>query len=125
MLGRKSEMRATRSVVGPAAADGAADGADGAAADGAAADGAAADGAAADGDAVVPPHAAAISVIAARTAGKRAFIGLLLSRLPCTGNASASCNPTAPVSTYYSSNEHRPGNARTPMAGPGQSGGIG
>ena len=28
-----------------------------------------------------------ISVIAARTAGKRAFICLLLSRLPCTGNA--------------------------------------
>src|SRR6476469_1276931 len=86
MLGRKSEMRATRNVPPPAAADGAADeaAADGAAAE-AAADGAAADaaveaGGAADGDAGVPEHAAAISVIAARTAGKRGFIGLLLSR---------------------------------------------
>src|SRR4051794_33652822 len=98
MLCRKSEMRATRKVPPPAAAEGAADeaAADGAAddaaadaaTDGAAADAAAADGGAAEGDAGVPAHAAPISVIAARTAGKRAFICLLLSRLPCTGTAS-------------------------------------
>ena len=103
----------------------AADGAvDVAATDGAAVAGAADAGGAADGDAVAPPHAAAITAIAARTAGNRAFIGLLLSRLPCTGNASASCNPTAPVSTYYSSNEQGPGMLRPPSAGSGKSGGI-
>src|SRR5258705_13494297 len=78
MLGRKSEMRETRSVVGPAAAV-EADGATDAAVDGGGATEAAV---LADGDAVVPPHAAAIRVIAPRTAGNRAFIGLLLSQLP-------------------------------------------
>ena len=72
-------MRETRRVVGPEAADGAVDGASDAAVDG----GGATDAAVlAEGDAVVPPHATAISVIAVRTAGKRAFIGLLLSQLP-------------------------------------------
>src|SRR4051812_752853 len=124
MLCRKSEIRATRSVVGPAAAEGAADAAADAAADGAAADGGAADAGAADGDVVAPPQATAINVIAARTAGKRAFIDLLLSRLPCTGNAQASCNPTAPVSTYYSSNETMAGECAASRARPGHSGGI-
>ncbi len=104
MLGRKSEMRATRNVPPPAAADGAADeaaadgAADEAAADGGAADGAAADaaaeaGGAADGDAGVPEHAAAISVSAARTAGKRGFIVSSSSRSPCTGNCSRILQP--------------------------------
>src|SRR4051794_40614646 len=102
MLCRKSEMRATRNVPPPAAAEGAADeaaadgAADEAAADGAAAEAAdeaaadaAADGAAADCDGGFPAHAAAINVIAARTAGKRAFtISPPQGRLPCPGNAS-------------------------------------
>src|SRR5918995_1734914 len=71
MLGRKSEIRATRSVVGPAA-DGAADGAADAAADGRGAP----DAVLADGDAVVPPHATAISMTTASMAKKRALIGL-------------------------------------------------
>src|SRR3954469_1687443 len=139
MLCRKSEMRATRKVPPPAAAEGAADEAaadgaaddaaadaatDGAATDGAAADAAAADGGAAEGDAGVPAHAAPISVIAARTAGKRAFICLLLSRLPCTGTASASCNRTTPVSTYYSTNEQRPRGRRSATGPVPHSGGI-
>ena len=74
-----SELRRGRAVGAPAV--------------GAAADAAAEAGGAADGDAGVPEHAAAISVSAARTAGKRGFIVSSSSRSPCTGNCSRILQP--------------------------------